>query len=192
MLELDTCIGLSPENELIALTYVTDSKVGKNTTALKFVKSSFIKSIAITNRKQSSKVTTKNGPKQDPNTRFGSFEFTPSLVNTSELNAKLRKSEPSYRRKFLLDKALESRSHISKEGRAVFERLFKLLPEGAVKWSKDDIVIFDDHLKISKPYRSSDCKLCNGKEDSTDSQMVYVRQIVAGEWISFDSERKGG
>ncbi|KAF6008183.1 hypothetical protein HII13_003967 [Brettanomyces bruxellensis] len=82
---------------------------------------------------------------------------------------------------------------ISVEGEAVFNQLYKLLPEGDVTFDKkDNIVIFGNHLIVMKPYRSGCCHIINGNGETEDQQLSYIRKVIKDIWDKLEGERKGG
>ncbi|KAG7811049.1 hypothetical protein KL921_002677 [Ogataea angusta] len=94
-----------------------------------------------------------------------------------------------YQSQYVLNKTLADRK-ITPEGKEIFTSLFNLLPDGDVSLDKNDnIIVFDNHIVISKPYGTENCKMVSGNDDQ---QLSYIKKIIKDVWTRLESERKGG
>ncbi|KAG7694907.1 hypothetical protein KL930_001230 [Ogataea haglerorum] len=94
-----------------------------------------------------------------------------------------------YQSQYVLNKTLADRK-ITPEGREIFTSLFNLLPDGDVSLDKNDnIIVFDNHIVISKPYGADNCKIVSGNDEQ---QLSYIKKIIKDAWARLESERKGG
>lgn len=68
---------------------------------------------------------------------------------------------------------------MSKEGLEIFKELYNLLPKGDVSWKKDDIVIYDDSVRITSPYKTDNVVSAHSGDDS---QLEFIKKVIEKVW----------
>lgn len=155
------------------------------------MKSSFIKSVTALSK---SKIAFPQGAKIDD--KFRAMYNQPAKVPIPSIGENFRRGDSKAsahqelefnRRRIFGDR------HISVEGKAVFDQLYDLLPEGDVTFDNaDNIRIFGNHLVVGKPYTPENCGILNGNGETEDQQLSYIRKVIKDIWNKLETERKGG
>ncbi|KAF6006881.1 hypothetical protein HII12_004805 [Brettanomyces bruxellensis] len=155
------------------------------------INTSFIKSVKCLSKQ---KVDNAVGGKLDD--KFKAMVNQPVFIPVASIGHSFRSGDPKVlarqENEFNRRRIFGNRK-ISVEGEAVFNQLYKLLPEGDVTFDKkDNIVIFGNHLIVMKPYRSGCCHIINGNGETEDQQLSYIRKVIKDIWDKLEGERKGG
>ncbi|ODV97790.1 hypothetical protein PACTADRAFT_47641 [Pachysolen tannophilus NRRL Y-2460] len=150
----------------------------------KVLKCTFIKSIQVLNKKQSLKAINKNSSE---NTESLSTSSSPSLgpassgdivipLSPASLQRNYGKSALDYTNYSNLNKILTGQLNKNNyKGVEIFKKLYKILPQGEVKFSKnDDITVFDT-ITIKYPYDKIENENCKDED-----QLAYIKKIVSG------------
>ncbi|GMG36690.1 unnamed protein product [[Candida] boidinii] len=118
----------------------------------------------------------------------------PSYVSIPAIGSNFQLKLANNQQKFKLNKILNSHPKMSKEGKEIFKELFNLLPQGDVNLTSanSEIVIFENHIRISSPYRPDDCRVFNGTGEEEDQQLEYITNVVKSIWEKLESQTKGG
>ncbi|GMG40578.1 unnamed protein product [Ambrosiozyma monospora] len=159
--------------------------------SFKVIKTSFIKQITSLTKQRPAFTN-----KLSINEKFQNFANKPVNVPVESISSNFNKGKnakliTARENEFKLRKLLNTRK-LSIEGETLFKSLYQLLPVGDVNLDKsDNIIVFENHLIISKPYNVNDCKLVNGGNDD-DQQLTYIKKVIKETWDKLESERKGG
>lgn len=154
--------------------------------SFKVIRNNFVKSIKIAEGSQSTQP-----PSQDTNERFNVPENKIQNVPLDSLPEKLSSGTKIYKeleQEYKVEKMLRQRK-ISPAGSNIFTKLFQLLPRGDVTMSDiNEILIFENHYRIVKPYREQDVQSLG----TDDGQLNYIKRIVATSWAEIEDKLKGG
>ncbi|KAH3668769.1 hypothetical protein OGAPHI_002524 [Ogataea philodendri] len=173
----------TPNNGLLSL--ITESKTPTKENFV-VIKNAFIKSIVSLSKPKESK-------SGSVNEKFASDPRPPYPIPLNMLghNYKVENSQTvrKLQSQYILASTLGGRK-ITTEGKEIFTSLFNLLPDGDVSMDKNDnIIVFDNHIVISKPYGVENCKTVSGHDEQ---QLSYIRKIIKDVWRQLESNRKGG
>ncbi|KAI0461174.1 hypothetical protein LJB42_001190 [Komagataella kurtzmanii] len=158
-----TIYSYNPELQLIAL-------LPEHKNSLKIIKTTFIRSVVILESKNNVKKNLQSVLKQDPKLR---------PVHPEQLKVPKHR-ELRYKHNYELNRTLKSRiGHVSKEGLEIFKELYNLLPKGDVSWKKDDIVIYDDSVRITSPYKTDNVVSAHSGDDS---QLEFIKKVIEKVW----------
>ncbi|OWB78383.1 hypothetical protein B5S32_g2577 [[Candida] boidinii] len=190
----------NPNHGIISITDPEDFKKPKSTT-LQILKTSFISDISFVNEQEAQtilnekeKENEKSSSAIEINKKFENMLNKPSYVSIPAIGSNFQLKLANNQQKFKLNKILNSHSKMSKEGKEIFKELFNLLPQGDVNLTSinSEIVIFENHIRISSPYRPDDCRVVNGTGEEEDQQLEYITNVVKSIWEKLESQTKGG
>ncbi|ANZ76049.1 BA75_02249T0 [Komagataella pastoris] len=146
------------------------SLIPEQKNSLKIIKTTFIRSVVVLESKNNVKKNLQSVMKQDPKLR---------PVNPEQLKVPKHR-ELRYKHNYELNRIIKPRiGQVSKEGLEIFKELYNLLPKGDVSWKKDDIVIYDDSVRITSPYKT-DNVVCAHLGD--DSQLEFIKKVIEKVW----------
>ncbi|ODV85059.1 hypothetical protein CANARDRAFT_28778 [[Candida] arabinofermentans NRRL YB-2248] len=184
----------NPQTGLLSIiknSPTSSSQSPSNKSNFIIIKSNFIKQInSLTKQKPT------NTAKTNMTEKFQNQSYTPQYIPTSLIGQNYKNENAKliakHENAFKLRKSLNGRK-ITNEGKEIFKSLFNLLPSGDVTFdSRDNIVVFDSHLLVAKPYGVDNCKVARGSGEDDNQQLAYIKKIVKDVWNRLESERKGG